>query len=400
LNVVYEGRKKTFESHERSDAMFYLTAFYDSCEHFIEPISRGYKLVLVYDLLWTNATNEIPRNFPVFLGALKQIKESLHPWRNRYKLLKSKMENEKPQNLVEEKKEPTVAASEVHQDSTEPMKSFKNEENVLFGEKTIQENVFLFVLQETYEENILSFLLLQGQDRVFADILLNCDFLDVHLANATQSGFEVQQGKVDVIEISRVIDSDDITRNLSIKLQWDKNFVGIIPSDPKKILEEDTSEDNIEVGKRNLNRGVLLIWPKYFSVQIYCRYGLHSLLVRIGTSLKSTARSNEEARTKALSDLRQLISYCCAEPREVWTKSGMKNGELTQRLLDFCISLRVREEGLYLLKNLALNFDKDSQDTEEFEGIQTEDVALTISKFEHQVCGNVLVYSVNAFYFQ
>ena len=82
--------------------MFYLTAFYDSCENSIEPIFRGYKLVLVYDLLWSNATNEIPRNFPVFLGALKQIKESLRPWRNQFKLLKSKMEKEKRKNLVEE----------------------------------------------------------------------------------------------------------------------------------------------------------------------------------------------------------------------------------------------------------------------------------------------------------
>ena len=79
-------------------------------------------------------------------------------------------------------KEPTLAASEVHQDSTEPMKSFKNEANVFFVEKTIKENMFFFfVLQESYEENILSFLLLQGHDRVFADTLLSCDFLDVHL---------------------------------------------------------------------------------------------------------------------------------------------------------------------------------------------------------------------------
>ena len=232
LNVEYEGRKKRFESHETSDAIFYLTAFYDSCENFIEPISRGYKLVLVYDLLWTNATIEIPRNFPVFLGALKQIKESLHPWLNRCKLLKSKMENEKQKNLVEEMKEPTVAASEVQQDSTQPMKCFKNEANVLFVEKTIQGNVFLFVLQESYEENILSFLLLQGQDRVFPDILLSCDFLEVHLPPWQHYSFEVQQAKVDVIEISRVIDSDNMTRNLSIKLQWDKNFAGLIPSDP------------------------------------------------------------------------------------------------------------------------------------------------------------------------
>jgi len=89
------------------------------------------------------------------------------------------------QNLVEEIKEPTSIASKLQQDSIERIKCFKNEANILFVEKTIQENVFLFVLQESYEENILSFLLLQGQDRVFADILLNCDFLDVHLAMAT-----------------------------------------------------------------------------------------------------------------------------------------------------------------------------------------------------------------------
>ena len=302
------------------------------------------------------------------------------------------------QNLEEEIKEPTSIASKLHQDSTERSKCFKNEANVLFVDKTIQENVFFFVLQESYEEKTLSFLLLQGHDRVFADVLLNCDFLDVHLANATQSSFEVQQGKVDVFEISRVIDSDDMTRNLSMKLHWDKNFVGLIPSYPKKKLEEDNSEDSIEAGKKNLHRGVLLIWPKYHSVQMYCRYGLHSLLVRFGTSLKSTCI--EKVRTKVLPDLRQLISYCCAEPREVWEKSGMKNGEVTQRLFDFCISLRAREEGLHLLKNLALNFDEDSLDTEDFEGIQTEDVALAIAKFEHRVCGNVLVYSVNAFYFQ
>jgi hypothetical protein len=66
-------------------------------------------------------------------------------------------------------------------------------------------------------------------------------------------------------------------------------------------LQEVKFEDSIKVGKKTLHRGVLLIWPKYsvHSVQIYCRYGLHSLLVRIGKSLKSTARCIEEERTKA-----------------------------------------------------------------------------------------------------
>ena len=54
---------------------------------------------------------------------------------------------------------------------------------------------------------------------------------------ATQSSFQVHQGKVEAIGISRLIDADDITRNLSIKLTWDKNFVGIIPSNPEKKLQ-------------------------------------------------------------------------------------------------------------------------------------------------------------------
>jgi hypothetical protein len=291
LNVEYEGRKKLFESHQRSDVVFYLTAFYDGCEHFMEPISRGFKLVLVYDLLWTNSTNEIPRNFPVFLEASKQIKESLRPWSNRFQLFKSKMEIEKRENLVEKMKEPTAVSSEVHQDSTEPIEYIKNQGNVLFVENSLQENVFFFVLQESYEGNILSFLLLQEQDRDFANILLSCDFLDVNLANATQSSSEVQKGIVDVIEISQVIDSDEITRNLSIKLEWDKNCVGLVPSYPKKKLQEGNSEDSIADAKKNLHHGVLLIWPKHNSVQMYCRYRQDSVEPNVDAFASSSIHS-------------------------------------------------------------------------------------------------------------
>jgi hypothetical protein len=45
--------------------------------------------------------------------------------------------------------------------------------------------MFLFVLQKNNEEGILAFELLQEQDRIVADLLLNCDFLDFHLAMAT-----------------------------------------------------------------------------------------------------------------------------------------------------------------------------------------------------------------------
>ena len=68
----------------------------------------------------------------------------------------------------------------------------------------------------------------------------------------------------------------------------------------------------------------------------------------------------------------------------------MEKGEFTSRLLRLCIRLEAREEGLALLKLLGLDFAEDSQgvgnDTENFEGIQTEQVAMAIAKFQHLVC--------------
>jgi hypothetical protein len=398
LNVQYGGRKKKLESHKSSDAVFYLSAFFDSCEHFIEPVLQGYKLVLVYDLLWTNVKTGIPKDFPVFLGAIKKIKESLEPWL-RNQLLKSKIENENGENSKEGLQTPTTT-SEIHRDSSEVKNYLEKQQDSVIEERTLTENVFLFVLQESYDEQILSFELLLGQDRVFADLLLNCDFLDVHLAMASQSSSTNINGKAEEIEVTRVIDSDDVIRNLSIQLKWDKNVVGLIQSDQERKLSNEKSEKDISnSGKINLPCGVLLIWPKHHSVQMYCRYGLHSFLIRMSKSLTSLAKWKDHTRTEAIGDLSQLISYCCAEPRKVWTKSGMKKGELTLKLLHFCITLRTSEKGLDLLKILSSNFDGDSQDTEMFEGIQTEGVAQAIANFEHQVCGNFSDHSTNVVLF-
>jgi hypothetical protein len=51
-----------------------------------------------------------------------------------------------------------------------------------------------------------------------------------------------------------------------------------------------------------------------------------------------------------------------------------------------CIRLEAREEGLALLKLLGLDFPEDQKgignNSENFEGIQNEQVALAISKFQ------------------
>lgn len=81
LNVTYRSRNKEFENFGSSDKVSYLLAFLNGCEHFIENISRGYQLIVVYDLFWTNVTTAIPKYFPVFFGALQVTTESCEPWR-------------------------------------------------------------------------------------------------------------------------------------------------------------------------------------------------------------------------------------------------------------------------------------------------------------------------------
>jgi 16S rRNA A1518/A1519 N6-dimethyltransferase RsmA/KsgA/DIM1 with predicted DNA glycosylase/AP lyase activity len=95
--------------------------------------------------------------------------------------------------------------------------------------------------------------------------------------------------------------------------------------------------------------------------------------------------SKSEERQSVRSDLRQLVSFCRAEPQRAWTTSDLGKGELTLRLLRFCTSLQAFEEGFQLLKILGSDFD-----SENFEGIQNEQVAQAIADFVSQVTGKTL----------
>ena len=168
-------------------------------------------------------------------------------------------------------------------------------------------------------------------------------------------------------------------------MDWNKHFVELIQSNQEKEARSENRKDKIELGKRNLYHGVLVIWPKHHSIPFYCRFGLPSLLIRMGHMLNSSSKWKNEARQSVKSDLQQLLSFCRAEPLRAWTTSGLGKGELTLRLLRFCITLRAREEGLDLLKLLGSNFD-----SENFEGIQNDQVARAIADFVSQVSGKPL----------
>jgi hypothetical protein len=279
----------------------------------------------------------------------------------------------------------------------------------------LKENILFFVLHDKYDIENFAFEFLFRQDRKAAELLNSSGFLDIHLAMATHSIQQIyDKDSVDFnsVEKLRWIDSDDVVRNLSIELKSNQHFVGRIEDRFSSSRKDQDKKMENRGGNSTEHHGVLVIWPKHNSFQMYCRYGLQSLLIWMSKSLVSAPNWKEETQQQAKNELRQLISFCCSEPEKVWALAGMENGELTLRLFRFCITLRAREEGIDLLKLVCSNFYEESHDIEKFEGIQTEEVAQKIAEFlcadlVRQVSGkplflhylNLGYFTVHLFYF-
>ena len=60
LTVCHHGKETEFNfSGSAASSKFYFTAFYADCEHEIQPVTKGYRLCLIYNLLYSG-TNECP----------------------------------------------------------------------------------------------------------------------------------------------------------------------------------------------------------------------------------------------------------------------------------------------------------------------------------------------------
>jgi hypothetical protein len=277
------------------------------------------------------------------------------------------------------------------------------------------ENVLYFVLEEKYVENDFSFRRLRGKDRKLAQLLQACGFLDTHLAVVTQTvsrsvtncdsrhwRYSCDHEKVkSSTEITRWVDSKDVSKKLSIDLNWKNQCVGPLRKLPTSDRTATDSENECDCGECHdewdmstneeyIHHFILVIWPKHHSFQMYCRYGLNSLLDNIEIKI-SSSRWLKKNRQKATEDLRAIISFCCINPRKVWNQKGSEGGELTLRLLRLCVDLRACEEGLSLLKIISSDFclpqERVSNTQEIFEGIKTEQVAEAIAELECRVTG-------------
>ena len=369
LKVEYEEKEELFENHKNSHQNYFLSAYYNCCHHTMEPVTRGFKLTLVYSLVWKNAKmTGIPHDIPVFLTVLKEVKIALAPW---------------------------IPPKEDFNNSPEESK-----------EKWRQVQPLFFVLKEKYQDRDLSFHRLQGSDRKLSQILRCSLFLEMHLAmvkttvttemHTANNCYDYNYGQVSETQstkISRWIDSNDAEISLDLEFDWEKQCVGSIGNllktngtrpDEKSIFCNRGCITPIH--QKHYHHSILVIWPKRESLKMYCRHGLDSFLDRMEISLNG----QHDVREKAVQDLRQVISFCCDQPIQVWMKPGTMKGELTLKLLRLCTSLGARQEGLAVLKFLGSDFGPIRVGSETFEGIQNGKVARAIAEFECNVAGKSL----------
>lgn len=82
IKIEHTGKIKSFVTDHKSDDHFSLTTFLADCRHEVEPLTDGFMIIMVFDLVWTDAyvASTSPLHLPLFLMALKEVNESLLPW--------------------------------------------------------------------------------------------------------------------------------------------------------------------------------------------------------------------------------------------------------------------------------------------------------------------------------
>ena len=313
------------------------------------------------------------------------------------------------------------------------------------GDGPYEDDVLYFVLKENYHVKDFKFDCLRGSDLELANTLQSCRFLDVHLAVVKDQGenhdnFGRRRYEQHTVEISRWIDSNNVSLNLSMGISWRDQLVGSLgkllsfdyaiaeikeklgqsdeegdwdyeggsdeensdeENSDEEYSDEEYSDENSDTNDdRSLYRTqynfILVIWPKIQSFQMYCRYDLHSLLNSLEKTLSSASTKESEEAERDMQivnkDFKKIIALCCSEPEKIWgewVEKDNQKGDLTSRLLRFCIALRAREEGLAIVKVLGVDFEAESKfcKFKPFEGIKSVKVAKAIAEFECQITG-------------
>lgn len=188
---------------------------------------------MVFNLVWASDSSIDIKGIPVFVTALNETKTTLVAWLNPSPL-------EDLQLTEKDNRQERWDSSESY-----AFKHFR------LSNETSSKDVLLFVLEEKYGENDLTFSGLRGKDKILAQILKSSTIVDVHLVFAACISFNVDYGGLShcakedrTLKITHWIDSNDVVQNLNIELNWDEQHVGpirnLLKSDWRDFIEKRT----------------------------------------------------------------------------------------------------------------------------------------------------------------
>lgn len=267
---------------------------------------------------------------------------------------------------------------------------------------TEEECLLFFPLQEKYD-NGLSFAQLRGRDRLMSHIFQSISYLDVHLAVISQLTDVSLDHCVDwelttnwaernfrIIEWIRSDESLPLSKQLELDAR--AQLVGNIDDRITCV----TNGPNVEANQKISYHSVLIIQPRFQSIHHACRYQLDSVLDYME---QMGVPTDVDSRQKLVFTLNHVISFSMKEPLLVWMDPCPATSQRTSRLLELCLKLKAKQEGLNLLESMGTAVPLHSTKTEcppsgipnfFLEGIRDERVAMAIAGFESRVGGKRL----------
>lgn len=224
-----------------------------------------------------------------------------------------------------------------------------------------------FLLGDTYNSTELSFFGLKGRDALAARLLSCATFLDVHLAI-------MKRDVSDSASTEHWINANNIL----------VPFKGITVKIGSQLVQD--LANTTTQSQSSLNQAILVIWPRYQSFQMKCRYAFDSLLDEVESLLLKPHAYQPPIVEKSLG---RILSFCRLEPVIVFGDSETTlPGERTGRLLQLCVSLNAKQEGLDLLELIGICYSDPVKGEISVEGIRSYRVAELIAEFECRVSGN------------
>lgn len=240
-------------------------------------------------------------------------------------------------------------------------------------------DMLVFLLEHEYTLSDLSFFGLKAQDLSLARLLSCSTFLDVHLAIMTQHHSDSNIGLLE----HWINSSNILVPFKGIRINVRDQLVNVSHK-TREFTREEFRSDFIDKSSR---QAVIVIWPRHLSSRMNYLYAFDTLLDQLEWRLQTSTHQ------KTFQDLNQILSFCRAKPFTVFGDSTVIRGERTSRLLQICVSLRARQEGLDLLEILGTDYVNPDNCTREkeilYEGIQSHQVAQLVAEFECQVSGNI-----------